>query len=229
MVKTFETENLAEYLFNTQRVLCIVITNTKEIEDNVDYIMNTWGKRCNKIIFFSQSDREFNEKEDIWVRKVKFSLNQQQKRILRQTSSFHRSRIISLEWEKFSNSFMRVKCIISTGYWMWPIRRSSWWKIYDISCINIIQSGHCWLDRDSWMRIIWLELLCCRKELLLDLWRTHSPILSFAVKLVVFQTRILQNVVKMWISSRLMGSTMKARECFSTKNQNFRCFQCDSI
>lgn len=52
-MRNLETENLAEYMYNTQRVLCIVVSDQREITDNYEYIMNTWGKRCNKIIFFS--------------------------------------------------------------------------------------------------------------------------------------------------------------------------------
>lgn len=52
--KQHENVNLAEYLYNKERVLCIVMTSTEALTHRGHIIMDTWGKRCNKILFFSE-------------------------------------------------------------------------------------------------------------------------------------------------------------------------------
>jgi glycoprotein-N-acetylgalactosamine 3-beta-galactosyltransferase len=45
--------NLSEFLYYKVRVLCMVMTSSEEIDQRGHAIMDTWGKRCNKILFFS--------------------------------------------------------------------------------------------------------------------------------------------------------------------------------
>lgn len=52
-------ENVTEYVFNRTRVLCIVMTDMEAYEDRGSNIHETWGKRCNKIFFFSDAISEF--------------------------------------------------------------------------------------------------------------------------------------------------------------------------
>lgn len=59
--RQYEMENLAEYLHNTERVLCFTLSNYKEINETAFFILDTWGKRCNKLIFFSDKQRKFND------------------------------------------------------------------------------------------------------------------------------------------------------------------------
>jgi hypothetical protein len=56
-------ENLADYLHNTERVLCFVFTNFNEINSSAAFVQNTWGKRCNTMIFFSDKLRKLNNAE----------------------------------------------------------------------------------------------------------------------------------------------------------------------
>jgi len=48
-----ETMNLAEYLHREVRVLCFMMTWEEPLTRQADIIMDTWAKRCNKFIFFS--------------------------------------------------------------------------------------------------------------------------------------------------------------------------------
>lgn len=49
---SYETE-LADKLFNEVRILCMVFTHPENHKTKVPHIKNTWGKRCNKLIFMS--------------------------------------------------------------------------------------------------------------------------------------------------------------------------------
>lgn len=56
-----ETQNLAEFLTNEVRVLCAVMTSSEALKQRGQIIMNTWGKRCNKILFFSEKLGEIGD------------------------------------------------------------------------------------------------------------------------------------------------------------------------
>lgn len=47
--------NLAEFLYKEVRVLCAVMTNSRKLNETGHIVMDTWGKRCNKILFFSEA------------------------------------------------------------------------------------------------------------------------------------------------------------------------------
>uniref|UniRef100_A0A6P4FES1 N-acetylgalactosaminide beta-1,3-galactosyltransferase n=1 Tax=Drosophila rhopaloa TaxID=1041015 RepID=A0A6P4FES1_DRORH len=52
-------EELARWLYNETRVLCMVLTMPKNHQTRVRKVKHTWGKRCNKLIFISsQEDHE---------------------------------------------------------------------------------------------------------------------------------------------------------------------------
>eukprot|EP00099_Drosophila_melanogaster_P000852 NP_001033979.1 uncharacterized protein Dmel_CG34056 [Drosophila melanogaster] len=52
-------EELALWLHNETRVLCMVLTLPKNHQSRVRRVKGTWGRRCNKLIFISsQEDRE---------------------------------------------------------------------------------------------------------------------------------------------------------------------------
>ncbi|KAH8298641.1 hypothetical protein KR018_005658 [Drosophila ironensis] len=52
-------QELAQWLFNETRVLCMVLTMPKNHKSRASKVKSTWGKRCNKLIFFSsQEDQE---------------------------------------------------------------------------------------------------------------------------------------------------------------------------
>lgn len=47
------TTNMVEYLFNTTRVLCWIVTNPANHLTKAIHIRRTWGRRCNKLLFIS--------------------------------------------------------------------------------------------------------------------------------------------------------------------------------
>jgi glycoprotein-N-acetylgalactosamine 3-beta-galactosyltransferase len=53
-----ETVNLADYLREEVRVLCVVMTSSEALKQRGFIIMDTWGKRCNKLLFFSEKSGE---------------------------------------------------------------------------------------------------------------------------------------------------------------------------
>jgi len=52
-------EELARWLYNETRVLCMVLTMPKNHQSRVKRVKATWGRRCNKLVFISsQEDSE---------------------------------------------------------------------------------------------------------------------------------------------------------------------------
>jgi len=52
-------EELARWLYNETRVLCMVLTMPKNHQSRVKRVRATWGRRCNKLVFISsQEDSE---------------------------------------------------------------------------------------------------------------------------------------------------------------------------
>lgn len=53
-------QKLADQLFTDVKVLCMVMTNPSDHKTKAIHIKNTWGKRCNKLLFITtKSDPEF--------------------------------------------------------------------------------------------------------------------------------------------------------------------------
>lgn len=48
-----EPESVAEFLFKEVRVLCLVLSNVQGLKERAPTIINTWGRRCHKIVFIS--------------------------------------------------------------------------------------------------------------------------------------------------------------------------------
>lgn len=54
--------SLAQKLFNEVRILCLVITYPENHKERGIHVQNTWGKRCNKLIFItSKEDDVFDD------------------------------------------------------------------------------------------------------------------------------------------------------------------------
>lgn len=49
-------EELADKLFNEVRILCWVFTHPDNHKIKVPHIRNTWGKKCNKLLFMSVAE-----------------------------------------------------------------------------------------------------------------------------------------------------------------------------
>lgn len=50
--------DIVEYLYNTTRVLCWIMTNPTNHLTKAIHIRNTWGRRCNKLLFISSQEDE---------------------------------------------------------------------------------------------------------------------------------------------------------------------------
>ncbi|XP_017490635.1 PREDICTED: glycoprotein-N-acetylgalactosamine 3-beta-galactosyltransferase 1-like, partial [Rhagoletis zephyria] len=56
-----DADTLPEYLFNTTRVLCWIMTMPENHLRRAVHIRNTWGRRCNKLLFMSTKEDSFLE------------------------------------------------------------------------------------------------------------------------------------------------------------------------
>ncbi|CAD7002484.1 unnamed protein product [Ceratitis capitata] len=54
-----QEDTLADYLFNNTRVLCWIMTMPENHLKRAVHIRNTWGKRCNKLLFMSTKADSF--------------------------------------------------------------------------------------------------------------------------------------------------------------------------
>lgn len=48
-----DTQDIVEYLHNTSRVLCWIMTKPDNHLTKAIHVRNTWGRRCNKLLFMS--------------------------------------------------------------------------------------------------------------------------------------------------------------------------------
>lgn len=46
-------ETLADFLYREVRVLCFVVTSPDNLRKKAIHVRDTWGKRCNKILFMT--------------------------------------------------------------------------------------------------------------------------------------------------------------------------------
>lgn len=62
------TGNLANFLYNDVRILCMVMADNDSIEYRTQYINDTWVKRCNKVIYIGA------ENSELWSFQIKLEL-----------------------------------------------------------------------------------------------------------------------------------------------------------
>lgn len=54
-------QTLSEVLENEIKILCMIMTLPKNHEERAIHVRNTWGRRCNKLLFISsQTDENFD-------------------------------------------------------------------------------------------------------------------------------------------------------------------------
>lgn len=51
--KSLYEETLSQILFDKVKILCMVMTQPDNHRTRADHVRDTWGKRCNKLIFMS--------------------------------------------------------------------------------------------------------------------------------------------------------------------------------
>lgn len=51
-------QNLAELLFEKVKILCIVLTHPQNHKTKAIHVKNTWGQKCNKLLFVSSKPDE---------------------------------------------------------------------------------------------------------------------------------------------------------------------------
>lgn len=49
-------ESLSKTLYNDVKILCMVMTHPKNHQKKAIHIKNTWGRRCNKLLFMSSEE-----------------------------------------------------------------------------------------------------------------------------------------------------------------------------
>lgn len=55
-LKTERKDQLAEKLSDEIKVLCMIMTNPKSHNKKAIHVKNTWGKRCNKLLFITSQE-----------------------------------------------------------------------------------------------------------------------------------------------------------------------------
>jgi hypothetical protein len=50
-IESLYSQDVSQKLFNDIKIFCIVITNPNSHKTKAIHVKNTWGKRCNKLIF----------------------------------------------------------------------------------------------------------------------------------------------------------------------------------
>jgi glycoprotein-N-acetylgalactosamine 3-beta-galactosyltransferase len=67
-------ETLADVLFQKVRIVCLVITMPDNHKTRSKYIKNLWGKRCNKLVFFSTKYDPYLDTVDLHLNETRASL-----------------------------------------------------------------------------------------------------------------------------------------------------------
>lgn len=57
----FQGQTLAQQLFDEVRIACLILTHPAVHETKARHVLNTWGKRCNKLVFLSTEGASKND------------------------------------------------------------------------------------------------------------------------------------------------------------------------
>lgn len=49
-------ESLADQMFNKVRIVCLVMTHPENHKTKAIHVKNTWGRKCNKLLFMSSAN-----------------------------------------------------------------------------------------------------------------------------------------------------------------------------
>lgn len=52
---------MADYLYDNVRVACLILTRPATHETAARLVKNTWGKKCNKLVFLSTAEAKYND------------------------------------------------------------------------------------------------------------------------------------------------------------------------
>lgn len=61
-IHDFENTTMQKKMYEEVRILCWIMTNPANHEKKAKHVLNTWGKRCNKLLIMSS---ELDEKLDV--------------------------------------------------------------------------------------------------------------------------------------------------------------------
>lgn len=88
-------EKIADDLFSTVKIACLVMTNPSSHKTKAIQLKNTWGKRCNKLMFVTtESDPEL----DTIVLSVNDSKTTIRKKIKKGFLHFHEHFVDDFDW-----------------------------------------------------------------------------------------------------------------------------------
>jgi len=60
-----DDNSTANHLYETVRVLCYVPVSNEALRDKAVHVQRTWGRHCNKLLFFAEQNLQDKDKADL--------------------------------------------------------------------------------------------------------------------------------------------------------------------